>query len=112
MNLVAEQNAFLLDIAKLINYVDNMDDGVLVTGGELYRTIEQQQIYFAKGSSKTMNSNHLRRLAIDLNFIHNGKMITDRAPLQPYGDYWESLNPKNRAGMNWGWDCGHFERNV
>ena len=44
MNLSGEQNAFLLDIGKLIAYVDNCDDGMLITEGEGYRTIEQQQV--------------------------------------------------------------------
>ena len=33
----------------------------------LWRSPEQQEIYFKSGRSKTMNSNHLRRCAIDLN---------------------------------------------
>jgi hypothetical protein len=120
MNLVAEQNAFLLDFAKLINYIDNTDDGMLITGGELWRTPEQQKIYFDSGKSKTMNSNHLRRLAVDLNFIKNGIVIYDKEALQRYGDYWESLNPANRWGGNFPkWfpgstftDCPHFERTA
>lgn len=62
MKLVYEQNAFLCDVAKLINYTTNIDPAIMVTGGELYRTIEQQKIYVASGKSKTMNSNHLKRL--------------------------------------------------
>ena len=114
MNLSGEQNAFLLDVAKLINFVDNTDSGMLITGGELFRTKEQQQIYFDSGKSKTMNSNHLRRLAIDLNFINNGQLISNKTALQPYGDYWESLNPENRWGGNFLNldDTDHFERQV
>ena len=40
-----------------------------MTGGELARTPEQQAIYFKTGRSKTMNSIHLKRCAIDLNFF-------------------------------------------
>ena len=114
MNLSDEQNAFLLDVAKLIEYIYNRDSGVLVTGGELFRTQEQQQIYLSEGKSKTSNSNHLRRLAIDLNFIINGLLVSDKGTLQPYGDYWESLNPLNRWGGNFSnlADTDHFERNV
>ena len=113
MSLVAEQNAFMLDFAKLIEYIYNSDDGVLVTEGEGYRTLEQQQIYFNSGKSKTMNSNHLRRLAHDINFIQNGQMITDNATLQKYADYWKSLNPLNRWGGEFTtiYDYDHFERN-
>jgi hypothetical protein len=114
MNLNAEQNAFLGDVARLIEFVRNTDNGMLISGGELYRTAEQEQIYVDSGRSNTMNSNHLRRLAIDLNFIQNGQIVSDKATLQKYGDYWVSLNPYNRAGMNFKSlpDYGHFERNV
>ena len=126
MNLVAEQFAFLMDLSKLYEYVYNTDSGMMITGGELYRTPEQQQIYVNAGKSKTMQSNHLRRLAQDLNFIQNGIVITNDDPvrakkaIQQYGDFWESLNPLNRWGGNFSnWfpgstfiDCPHFERNV
>jgi len=40
VSLVAEQAAFLLDVAKLINKATEL--GFVVTGGELARTPEQQ----------------------------------------------------------------------
>ena len=67
MSLVTEQAAFLLDVCKLIQFAT--ERGFTVTGGELYRTLEQQQIYIKTGRSKTMNSMHLKRCAIDLNFF-------------------------------------------
>lgn len=112
MSLIAEQAAFLLDAAKLIQYAT--EQGWVVTGGELFRTAEQQQIYVQTGRSKTMNSNHLKRCAIDLNFFRDGKLVWDRAQLAPIGAFWESLNPKNRWGGNFRSlvDVPHFERNV
>jgi len=112
MSLVAEQAAFLLDMCKLIQKATEM--GFVVTGGELARTIEQQQIYVKTGRSKTMNSIHLKRCAIDLNFFKDGKLTYDVALLKPVGDYWESLNPKNQWGGNWKSfkDVPHFERRV
>lgn len=112
MSNVAEQAAFLLDVAKLINKATDM--GFVVTGGELFRTPEQQQIHIRAGRSKTMNSLHLRRCAIDLNFFKGGKLTYDVALLKPVGDYWESLNPKNQWGGNWKSfkDVPHFERRV
>jgi hypothetical protein len=67
-----------------------------------------------------MHSNHLRRLAVDLNFFMNDILVTDKAHLQPIGDYWESLSPENRwLGNTEKWfpgstfiDCPHFERNA
>ena len=112
MSQVAEQAAFLLDATSLIRKATEM--GWTVTGGELYRTVEQQQIYVKTGRSKTMDSNHLKRLAIDLNFLKDGKLVYDKSALQPIGDFWESLNPKNSWGGNWNSfkDLPHFERRV
>ena len=112
MSLSSEQAAFLLDACKLIQHATEL--GWTVTGGESYRTQEQQEIYFKTGKSKTMQSNHLRRLAIDLNFLKDGQPVWDKAQLQPIGDYWESLNPSNRWGGNFKSlpDVPHFERNI
>jgi hypothetical protein len=112
MSLSDEQAAFLLDACKMIQYAT--EQGFKVTGGELFRTAEQQAIYVQTGRSKTLNSNHLKRLAIDLNFFKDGQIIWDKATLAPIGAYWEAINPKNRWGGNFKSlvDCPHFERNV
>ena len=112
MSLVSEQNAFLQDVAKLILFC--AEEGILVTGGELHRTTEQQQIYMKTGRSKTMNSKHLNRLAIDLNFFVDGKLCYEIDKLSKIGKYWEALSPKNSAGMFWNSfkDVPHFERRV
>ena len=108
--LVAEQAAFLLDLSHLIQYA--REEGWVLTGGELWRSPEQQAIYLKSGRSKTMHSNHLRRCAIDLNFFWDGKLIWDAELIRPIGTYWESLCPKNRWGGNFkGFvDVPHFER--
>lgn len=112
MSLSQEQAAFLMDACKLIQYAT--EQGWMVTGGELYRTPEQQEIYLKTGRSKTMASNHLKRCAIDLNFFKNGQLVWDKKLLAPLGQYWESLNPKNRWGGNFKSliDVPHFERNI
>ncbi len=112
MSLIYEQHAFLQDVARLVIFADQA--GFIVTGGELWRTPEQQAIYVKTNRSKTMASNHLRRLAIDLNFLKDGKLVWDVSAIKPVGDYWESLHPKNRWGGNWKnfKDVPHFERNV
>lgn len=112
MSLSSEQAAFLLDACKLIQYAT--EQGWTVTGGELFRTQAQQEIYFKEGKSKTMQSNHLRRLAIDLNFLKNGQPVWDKAQLANLGAFWESLHSKNRWGGNFKSlpDVPHFERNV
>ena len=101
------QSIFLLNVAKLIIWA--FDNGMELTGGELYRTPEQQEIYVKTGKSKTYNSRHLSRLAIDLNLFIKGQFITDKESYKPLADYWKSLNPDNIAGYDWTFDANHFE---
>ena len=112
MSKVTEQWEFLQDVAKLIEKAKQL--GITLTGGELYRTLEQQAIYLKSGKSKTSKSKHLERLAIDFNFFVNGQLTYDKKTIQPLGDYWESLNTANRWGGNFTSfiDTPHFERNV
>jgi len=109
---VREQASFLLDVCLLINKATEM--GFQVTAGELYRTPEQQQIYVKTGRSRTMNSLHLQRRAVDLNFFVNGNLCYDKDTLAPLGAYWESLHPLNSWGGNGVKlvDTPHFSRGV
>jgi peptidoglycan L-alanyl-D-glutamate endopeptidase CwlK len=110
MSLSQEQAAFLLDACKLIQYAT--EQGFMVTGGELARTPEQQAIYVKTGRSKTLNSIHLKRCAVDLNFFKDGKIIWDKVVLAPLGAYWESLHKTNSWGGNGVTlvDTPHFSR--
>jgi predicted chitinase len=115
MSLNREQALFMQHVAELINKAQ--DFGLAVTGGELFRTPEQQQIYLRDGRSKTLNSRHLKRLAIDLNFFRRGAddslhAIYDVSEVRSLGAFWESLDPVNRWGGNWKnfKDLPHFER--
>lgn len=119
MSLIPHQAAFLLDVCKLIEEATRQ--GFIVTGGELQRPIEMQEIYLKTGRSRTLKSNHIRRLAVDLNFFKDGKLTYALTALRPLGEYWEGLNPLNRWGGNFDrdWskadsfvDSPHFERNV
>lgn len=99
MSLVRQQNIFLLQVAELIRKAAEL--GFVVSGGELYRTAEQQVIHLKAGRSKTLNSQHLKRLAIDLNFFlpaPDGALTLtyDVEALRPLGEYWESLDSANR----------------
>lgn len=105
--LVAAQAEFLHHVAKLLEFA--WEQGYFVTLGEGYRTREQQEIHFRTGRSKTMDSQHMKRLAIDLHFFKDGRLTYDYPEL---GAYWESLHPKNRWGGNFKSfkDTPHFER--
>src|SRR3972149_7280393 len=110
MSLREEQSLFLDDVVRLLIFAKNQ--GLEVTGGELSRTEEQQALYVKEGKSKTMNSYHLKRLAIDLFFFTNGQLTMIKNNLQKIGDYWESLSPVNKWGGNFSnfTDTPHFER--
>lgn len=112
MSRVSEQSAFLTDFCGLILFA--VEQGFVVTAGELQRPVEMQEIYVKTGRSKTMDSYHLKKLAGDLNFFKDGQYIQDKKTLQPLGDYWEGLNPKNSWGGNWNSfkDTPHFERKA
>lgn len=110
MSLVREQAAFLLDVCKLIEFAT--EQGFVLTAGELYRTPEQQEIYLKTGRSRTMNSLHLKRLAVDFNIFKDGKLVYDKVVLAPLGAFWESLHPLNSWGGNGRKlvDTPHFSR--
>ena len=112
MSLVEHQAAFLLDMGRLVQKATEL--GFVVTGGELARTPEQQAIYVKTGRSQTMNSIHLKRCAIDLNFFKDGKLCYDKSVLAPLGAYWESLHPLNSWGGNGVKlvDTPHFSRGI
>ena len=112
MSNIAEQNDFLRDVCRLVLHAHTL--GFQVTAGELYRTPEQQEIYVKTGRSRTMNSLHLQRRAVDLNFFINGKLTYDKSTLAPLGAFWESLHPLNSWGGNGVkfYDAPHFSRGV
>lgn len=119
MSLVQEQWEFLKDVSKLINKAEELE--IVLTAGEMFRTTEQQEIYVRTGKSKTMNSNHLKRLAVDFNFFINGELVYNDSKIDELAKYWEELSPKNRWGGNFDKDWSrpdsfkdqpHFERVV
>ena len=88
------------------------------------RSHEEQERKFNAGLSKARGgqSQHQFLKAIDLEFFKDGKWLRvpdtsqqqdeHRALLQMFGDFWESLDAKNRWGGNFKaiYDPNHFER--
>lgn len=117
MSLGQEQTAFTSDVILLLKQAQAMNYEVRI--GEVQRPIEMQQIYVNTGRSKTMDSQHIKKLAIDLVLLRDGAICT-REQIKPLGDWWESLNVKNRWGGSWRGligakkssfvDAPHFER--
>jgi len=73
------------------------EKGYELTGGDLW----------AK-TGHIENSNHYKRLAIDLNLFKDGGYLTNTSDYEPLGKFWESLNPRNRWGGRFN-DGNHFE---
>lgn len=123
MSLRKKQSIFALNVAKLI--IKAYELGYEITLGEVLRTKDQQTLYFegytlmkigsdlklAKTSpkSKTMNSKHLLKCAVDINLFKDGKYLTDKESFKPLAEFWKSLNPKNDCGYYWSFDANHFE---
>ena len=107
MSLSKKQRTFTKNIGKLIEFAFN--NGYEFTFGEVYRTKEQQEIYFKSGRSKTMNSRHLDRLAVDFNIFKNDLLLfqnpdtreNEIAACLVLGDYWLSLDLDNCWGGDW-----------
>ena len=119
MSLREEQSYFAKDVEKLLAFIHGL--GFDVTFGEVLRTEEQQALYISQGKSKTSNSMHLKKCAIDLNIFRDGILMAGK-DLQEFGYYWQSLNEKNRWGGSWRGliesgkssfrDEPHYERQV
>jgi hypothetical protein len=114
MTLREKQSIFIFNVALLIIWTNKREDGkkFRLTGGELWRTDEQQAIYLKEGKTKLKRSRHQDRLAIDLNLFIDGKYQIDKEAYKPLAEYWKSLNPDNIAGYDWNWDANHFEMRL
>lgn len=106
MSLRKQQSEFAKNIGLLINFA--CANGFELTFGEVFRTEFQQKYYFEKGLSKTMNSRHLQRMAVDFNIFKDDKMLfsfkgdymADILTAKPLGDFWESLHVQNIWGAD------------
>jgi len=103
------QSDFVQDLAKLITFA--FENGIELTVGEAYRTAEQQQIYMNTGKTKTLNSLHLVRQAMDFNFFIGGKLTYEKKDVEILGKFWEGLSPLNQWGGFWKFtDTPHFQK--
>lgn len=108
MRLGQHQEAFAKDLQKLLAKAHRLGYGVRI--GECQRTDEQQIYYVMTGKSKTLDSMHKKKCAIDLHFTKDGKIVYPKV----LGDYWASLHFLNIWGGNWKSfkDNPHFQRTV
>ena len=108
MSLVEKQITFAVNVSRLIQYINS--NKYFCTFGEAYRTKEQAEIYAHKGIG-IADSQHCKRLAIDLNlFSPEAEYLQDKKSYEKFGLYWESLDKNNRWGGSFPRvDCVHFE---
>ena len=133
------QWAFLQDESRFIQFI--VDSNYTAIGGERQRSKEVQDQKYKDGFSKAKGgeSQHQKCMADDYEFfdekgkwlevppkikVVNGRdkndheaILIHKAKLQPFGDHWESLDPKNKWGGNFYhggdydlYDPGHCER--
>lgn len=113
MKLGEHQEAFSRDLCKLL--AEGFARGYEARIGEVMRTPEQQALNVQNGASKTMNSMHLKKCAVDIHWTKNGVVCYP----EELGRYWEGLSTFNRYGGNFDkdWtkadnfkDAPHYER--
>lgn len=117
MTLGENQELFAKHFVLLLQEAWKQGFGVRI--GEVQRTPEQQRLYLQKGLTKTLDSQHLKKLAADIFPVINDRLATYEE-LKPLGYYWQELDVKNRWGGSWQGlvesgkskfiDAFHFER--
>jgi hypothetical protein len=100
---VPRQEVFAVNVAKLILFINA--NGYQVTLGETIRSRAEAEAYAKKGIG-IRDSNHMYRLAIDLNLFKDGKYLTQEKDYKFAGIYWQSLNKHNEWHRS---DASHFE---
>jgi len=131
MKLSEVQQEFTFDVSLLIQHAYGL--GIRLTVGNAHRTesqmvlnylgydvvIQSNKPVFVKRprTSKTLNSTHGERRAIDFNFFKDGKLMEEKEiraskEIALIGSFWKSLNEKNIWGGDWKtpYDPYHFQR--
>jgi len=99
LTLGQRQRLFMTLLPRLIDHAHDL--GYELTIGDGYRDPRAFGPVGRKMGYGRKESNHKRRLAIDLNLFKDGEYLTETEDHAPLGKYWESLNPL----CTWG---GHF----
>ena len=118
---VKDQAAFLRDMVIFLQWIDDTQKWVVVTGDEYKRTPYQQAKHYKDGVSDTLESDHLDRRAWDLCFYYAdtgiwvGNTDQSKRALSTIGEKWKSMDKKNEWGgdfkmKNGKPDTPHFAR--
>lgn len=100
MTLGEKQELFARLFQGLLGEAHKRSLGVRI--GEVYRPKEMAAIYAEKGMG-IKNSNHTRKLAVDIFLTQNGELQWGVEAYRPLGIWWEDQHPLCR----WG---GRFKR--
>ena len=90
MTLREQQSAFVLNVAKLVNWC--YSNGYELTYSEAYRSPTEAAINAQTGAG-IANSLHSLRLAVDFNLFRAGAILDEVANYRPVADYWKTLDP-------------------
>ena len=86
-------------------------EGYQVTLGEAWRSSDKNAAYALQGKG-IANSNHIKRLAIDLNIFKDGKLLSTFEEYKEIGKKWEEMeHPQYKAcwgGRFKSLDMNHF----
>ena len=108
MSLNTEQVAFTRDVGKLLYYAALKHIDIILA--EAYRTPYQAAEYARTGKG-IKNSAHCKKLAVDLFRYKDGTVSWDHADYVELGEYWKSIDPKNKWGGDFrSRDAVHFSR--
>ena len=110
MSLRNEQSIFAYHVSRLIQFA--YENGFELTIGEALRTPEMAEIHASRGTG-IKNSNHTRKLAIDLNLFDGstGEYLSSSDDHDKLGQYWKSLDPQNVWGGDFSRrDGNHYSR--
>jgi len=91
MNLIDKQKLLVKCLANLLEFAHTR--GYEFTLGDAYRDTRTHGKFGESKGYGHKNSNHKRRLAIDLNLFKNNIYLIDTKDHEPLGIYWESLHP-------------------
>ena len=109
MKLGRKQEIFAENYGKLILWVYRQGDALRLK--ELWRSKVAAEHYFATGKG-ILNSLHRSGLAADVVLSKRGSVTFKPEDYRPMAEYWKSLHPLNRAGLDFkgkiSRDAGHI----
>ncbi len=96
MTLNQKQADFAYHIAQLIVW-GREEAGIHVMGAEWFRPPELATLY-AKQGKGIRNSNHTKKLALDMFVVENGRVTWRPQPYNILGAQWKTMHPSARWG--------------